>query len=75
MGTKIRAKFVIGKKTIHANSYQEITMNAVYSQDPNHENKQFWDATPNGTITMTISKNGGLFEVGKEYFVDFTLAD
>ena len=50
----------------------------VYSTDPNHENKQWWDATPNGEITLGISNPAGFapFEanLGKEMYVDFTPA-
>ena len=51
-------------------------MTPVYSSDPNHENKAFWDATPSGSITLWINNPAGFatFEVGKEYYVDFTPA-
>jgi len=40
----------------------------------NEENKTFFASTPSGTIeASTILDNH--FEVGKEYFVDFTVAD
>lgn len=37
------------------------------------ENKQFFAATPNGSISLSTLKED-FFEVGKEYFVDFGLA-
>ncbi len=54
-----------------------VKLRAVYSNDPNHENKAFWDATPNGEITMGIN-NPDAFEfffknaLGQEFYVDFT---
>ena len=38
------------------------------------ENKEFWDATPCGTIKISTIKKDH-FEVGKDYYVDFTLAE
>jgi hypothetical protein len=45
-------------------------MNAVHSNDPNHENKRFWDATPGGNVQVTCIKEN-VFEVGREYYLDF----
>ena len=41
------------------------------------ENKTFWDATPAGTICLTITNPAARdrFEAGKEYYVDFTPAE
>ena len=38
------------------------------------ENKQFWEYTPSGSITISIDNNKAFdaFEVGNEYYVDFT---
>lgn len=48
---------------------------AVYSNDPNHENKSFWDATPNAELVMVITNPGAqTFEIGREYYLDFTPA-
>lgn len=46
-------------------------------QNPESENKRFWTATPNGKITMTITnaEAADTFEMGKQYYVDFTPAD
>ncbi|KLK91468.1 hypothetical protein AA309_20130 [Microvirga vignae] len=38
------------------------------------ENKAFFQATPGGSIELQVVKPG-LFELGKEYYVDFTPAD
>jgi hypothetical protein len=45
----------------------------VYSEKPDSENKKFWDATPSGLLEMTCVYYG-LFEVGKEYYLDFSEA-
>ena len=48
----------------------------VYSNDPSHENKRFWDATPNGTLEMTVKNEAAqIFELGREYYIDFTPAE
>jgi hypothetical protein len=49
----------------------------VYSDDPNSENKLFWTATPSGSVQLAINNPRGaeVFEIGKEYYVDFTLVD
>lgn len=40
------------------------------------ENEAFWNATPTGQITMTITTSAAdQFEVGKEVYVDFTDAN
>lgn len=55
----------------------KVKMGAVYSNDPNHENKAFSDATPSGSVELTIQGNkpaATMFEAGKEYYVDFTEA-
>jgi hypothetical protein len=45
--------------------------------DGSEENKAFWNATPGGQITLTISNPDAKdkFETGKEYYVDFTRAE
>ena len=70
----VRAKFKLNEKT--ERSYVNGTtlkFGAVYSQDPNHENKRFWDATPVANLEMTIKNEAAAqyFELGKEYYLDF----
>lgn len=48
-----------------------VSFNAVHSDDENSENKKFWDATPGGTVSLQCIYPD-LFNVGKEYYVDFT---
>jgi hypothetical protein len=47
------------------------------NNDPNHENSKFWDASPSGSLTLgTINPEAwSQFELGKEYYLDFTPAD
>lgn len=55
-----------------------IKLSPVYANgDPNHENTKFWPATPSGSVELGIINAAAAdqFEVGKEYYVDFTAAD
>lgn len=44
--------------------------------DPNHENTKFWRATPSGSLELgTVNKEAWeQFELGKEYYLDFSPA-
>jgi hypothetical protein len=68
---KFRCNYIAegkGNWTIH--------MSPVYSDDPASENKFFTDATPAGTFQMVVTKEEAAkaFEVGKNYYLDFTKA-
>lgn len=55
-----------------------VKLNPVYApDDPTHENYKFWTASPSGELTMTIANPAGAetFELGKQYYVEFTQAD
>ena len=79
----VRAKFVCNSKTVYAfangGGSVKFEFGEVYSNEPDHENKNFWDATPSGEISMWISnppafarfKEAG---VDAEFYVDFTPA-
>jgi hypothetical protein len=73
-----RAKFVV--LSIKKNSSDplaaQVELGAVYSSVPGSENKAFWQATPSGKIEMYINNPEGakLFELGEEYYVDFSPA-
>ncbi|MDP9350386.1 MAG: hypothetical protein M3P51_02420 [Chloroflexota bacterium] len=72
----VRAKFqVIGVS--HVGGTQQVTAIPVYSPDPEHENKKFWDATPSGRLELYIQNPAafGTFQQGREYYLDFTPAD
>ena len=74
----VRAKFRCDSKATCVQTGEvNINMAPVYSDDPNSENRQYWQATPAGSImlsclNLTASEQ---FEVGKEYYVDFTPAE
>lgn len=55
--------------------HSTLYFSAVYSGDPDSENKAFSDATPSLNVSMTIAPNkpaAQLFEKGQEYYLDFT---
>lgn len=54
----------------------EVTMTPVYSDNPESENKRFWEATPNGTLRMTIKNQAAAdyFKRDGEYYIDFSEA-
>jgi hypothetical protein len=79
----VRAKFYVQRvektKYGHAPNQQEMTtlvLAPVYSAEPGTENKTFWDATPTGEIKLgTVNKAAAdQFELGEEYYIDFTKA-
>lgn len=85
----VRAKFIITKieRTLSHRKNEEgnyvpaelwtIHGNPVYgNQDPNHENTRFWQASPSGSLALgTVNPEAVKeFDVGKEFYVDFTLA-
>lgn len=54
-----------------------VEMAPVYGNgDPAHENTKFWQASPCGSLSLgTINAEAASqFELGKEYYVDFTAA-
>ena len=54
-----------------------IQMFPVYGNgDPNHENTKFWAASPSGQLTLsTVNADAvAMFELDKEYYLDFTPA-
>ena len=54
-----------------------VQFNFVSGNDPDGENKKFWDASPEAQpIQMTIANPGaqGIFMPGQEYYIDFVEA-
>lgn len=47
---------------------------AVYSADPEHENKVFTDYTPSLNIDMVVTNAAVDFTLGQEYYIDFSRA-
>jgi len=65
----VRAKFECTSA-----EHGEIKLQPVYGES--EENKKFFEATPGGSINLSIVNEAASsqFEVGKEYYVDFTEA-
>lgn len=74
----VRAKFYCSSMTMipGGEKFQYIQYNYKFSAvtSGSDENKSFWKYTPAGNIELSSIKDN-LFEVGKEYYLDFTLAE
>lgn len=66
-----------GSYTKTRGEIQDVKLSPVYSPDPESENRKFWDATPQGSIELGVinQEAWSAFELGKEYYVDFTPAE
>ncbi len=71
----VRAKFVCESKVDTGEGCTQITLRAVYSGS--EENKEFFRYTPSATVQLaTVNpKASEQFEVGQEYYVDFSKAE
>lgn len=71
----VRVKFYVTQLMPWSNGGGEVRLSPVYSQDKDHENKRFWDATPNGELRMGIN-NPAAYQFfhdhsqGYEFYVD-----
>jgi hypothetical protein len=67
MSQTVRAKF-----RTWSNNGRVVVLNPV--MDGSEENKAFWDATPGGSISLSITNPDALekFIPGEECYVDFT---
>jgi hypothetical protein len=66
-----------GRDTWEPAEQRTIVMHPVYPNgNPAHENSEFWDATPSGEISINCAnlEAAKQFELGKEYYVDFSPA-
>jgi hypothetical protein len=77
---RVRAKFTCNsitrtKRWNGPGEVQTIKLSPVTSGSD--ENKEFFDATPTGSIELgTVNEAAAKqFELGKSYYIDFTLAD
>lgn len=55
-----------------------VSLSPVYANgDPDHENSKFWRASPSGKIELgTVNPEAWKhFELGAEYYIDFTKAE
>ena len=73
MSEKVRAKFVA---TSDAWIEGERTVQLDAVTNDSEENKSWSEYTPSGSLSMTISNPSAqdFFELGQEYFLDFTKA-
>lgn len=75
----VRAKFYVTTiEPYHGGKGGTVKLRPVYSADPAHENKAFWDATPTGEISMQINNPQGFQyftdRLNDEFYVEFTKA-
>lgn len=80
----VRAKFIVNRVERSFYGYGDnkkeistVVLTPVSSQDPESENKKFWEATPSGEVKLgTINQAAAdYFELGEEYYLDFTKAE
>lgn len=72
----IRAKFRVDNIVPQQDDHTTIYLNAVYSDDPNHENAKYWKYTPSGNLTMTVLSHVVKdFKIDQEYYITLELAD
>lgn len=74
MAGTTRCKFKCDSVTIFPGGQKNVEMTPVYSNDPNSENKKFWDASPGGQFKLNWINPNVSFEPGKEYYLDITEA-
>jgi hypothetical protein len=74
----VRAKFTcIAKENGDTEAEGSVKLEPVTKSEDNDENNQFFKYTPWGSIEIGIVNDAAFaqFEVGKEYYVDFTPLD
>ena len=70
----VRAKFVVDSILQHRGG-TNVTLVPVFNGS--EENKMFWKYTPSGKVDINMNEGveaADYFEVGQEYYIDFTLA-
>jgi hypothetical protein len=77
MATRVRAKFRCASITDFGGTSKQVSLSAIYAPDANGEDAGFTKATPWGEIKMSIDNPAAAvqFEIGKNYYVDFSPAD
>lgn len=77
----VRAKFKVDRieRTLYSGEeLQTIVLSPVYkTNDPEDENSKFWKWSPSGSLHLgTLNPEASKqFELGKEYYIDFTPAE
>ncbi len=71
----VRAKFTVDSVLATASNGHTVTLSPVTTGS--EENKQFYKWTPGGTIVLsTVNQDAAAqFIPGKQYYIDFTLAE
>lgn len=72
----VRALMKLTSEKSHAGwEAKELTFTAEYDTTIPEESR-FWEATPTGSITMTVTSKAALeqFKLGEKYYVDFSPA-
>ena len=71
----VRTKFVVD--SVAKTRYGSHTINMSPVCGDSEENKTFWKWTPSGRIEFQCINDAAVeqFEVGKEYYVDFTVVE
>lgn len=74
----VRAKFKCQSKVMHGEGNQQyaaLSFNASYGEGKDNKDWSRW--TPSGSLTMSITNPSAFdwFEVGKEYYLDFSEAE
>lgn len=77
----VRAKFKVESKVDNVidetKEGKKITLRPVYDSNPESENGKFFKLTPGGVVELsTVNEEAAAqFEVGDEFFIDFTKAN
>jgi len=77
----VRAKFKVESKQDNVidetKEGKKITLRPVYDSNPESENGKFFKLTPGGVVELTTVNEdaAAFFEVGGEYFLDFSKAE
>ncbi|MEC1714753.1 hypothetical protein [Schinkia azotoformans] len=76
----VRAKFVcneVRKRKFNKQDEGGATVILTPVTSGSEENKEFWQYTPSGHIEMQIKNEAAekYFELGEEYYIDFTKAE
>lgn len=72
----VRAKFKVHVIERHAGEKEMRTIHMHPVADGSEENTRFWEATPGGSLTLNCLnlQAAEKFELGKEYYIDFSEA-
>lgn len=74
----VRAKFKVTQLNLSHDGYSvSTTLMLVPVTTGSEENKTFYKYTPGGSISLSVVNEEAVkqFELGKEYYVDFTKAE